>query len=122
MKQGLKNKIITIVIIGFVLGALIYSYSSATIFQEGNPLPQIKGIAQLIFGKSDMVKLSSSDNKYITRNKNGQNAIDSYLSNKGYHFTEQMGSGYFYTSSNDSFVVTRRQYSRFYAIWTFNKQ
>jgi len=113
----MKNKTIIIAIISFALGALVYHLFSPVIFQEGNPWPQIKGIAQLTFGKSDMVKLSGSENKYLTKNKGSWDVVDSFLKSKGYEFTEQMGSGYFYKSSDSSIVMTRRQYSRFYVIW-----
>lgn len=99
------------------IGFLILMYSPV-IFQEGNPWPEIKGIARLAFGGSDMVKLSGSDNKYLTKSQGGFNAVDAFMKNKGYEFTDQMGSGYFYKSSDKTAVITRRQYSRFYAIWT----
>jgi len=115
-KDLFKNKAIIIAIISFALGALIYNFSSV-ILQEGNPWPQIKGIAQLTFGKSDIVKLSGSDNKYLTKSRGGWDAIDGFLRNDGYEFSEQMGSGYFYKSSSSRVVMIRRQYSRFYVIW-----
>ena len=119
-KDLFKNKAIIIAIISFALGALVYNFSSV-IFQEGNPWPQIKGITQLIFGKSDIVKLSGSDNKYLTKSRGGWDAIDGFLRNDGYEFSEQMGSGYFYKSSSSSIIMTRRQYSRFYVIWTIDE-
>ncbi len=115
-----KNKAIIIAIISFALGALIYNFS-AVIFQEGNPWPQIKGITQLTFGKSDMVKLSGSDNKYLTKSKGGPTVVETYMKNRGYEYTDQMGSGYFYKSSDKTVVLTRRQYSRFYVIWTITE-
>ncbi len=112
----MKNKGIIIGIISFATGALIFSYLPV-VFQEGNPWPQIKGIAQLTFGV-DMVKLSGSDNMYLTKSQSGRQAIDAFMKEKGYEFDEQMGSGFFYKSSDKTIVVTSRQYSRFYAIWT----
>ncbi|MFA5359024.1 MAG: hypothetical protein WC310_04385 [Patescibacteria group bacterium] len=117
----MRNKTIIIAIVSFALGALIYNLFSPVIFQEGNPWPQIKGITELTFGKSKIVKLSGSDNKYLTKNKGGWEVADSLLKNKGYEFTEQMGSGYFYKSSDSNAVMTRRQYSRFYIIWAITE-
>ncbi|MFA5936582.1 MAG: hypothetical protein WC822_01750 [Candidatus Paceibacterota bacterium] len=65
--------------------------------------------------------MSSSDNEYLTKNKGGWDVIDSFLVNKGYEFIEQMGSGYFYKSSDSNIVMTRHQYSRFYVIWTITE-
>lgn len=103
---------------GLILGIGMFLYLPV-IFQEGNPWPQIKGVAELTFGQSGLAKLSGSDNKYLTKNRGGWENINSFLENKGYKFTEQMGSGYFYKSFDKAVVLTRRQYSRFYAIWTF---
>jgi len=117
-----KNKKVLLIIsfIILVMGIFIFFYSPV-IFQEGNFWPQIKGITQLTFGKSDIVKLSGSNNKYFTKSKGGWDIVDSFLKNKGYEFTEQMGSGYFYKSSDSDVVITRRQYSHFYVIWAITK-
>jgi len=109
-----------IAIISFALGAFIYNYFPV-IFQEGNPWPQIKGVAQLTFGGSDMVKLSSSDNSYLTKSQGGLEAVDGLLRARGYEFVEQMGSGYFYGSSESNTILVGRQYSRFYTIWTLSE-
>ena len=113
----MRNKTVLIAIISFALGAFIYNFAPI-LFQEGNPWPEIKGILKLTFGGLEMVKISDLDNMYLTKSQNGFMAVDAFMKNKGYEFSEQMGSGYFYESSNKNVVITRRQYSRFYAIWT----
>lgn len=114
-----KNKkvLLLISIIILVLGVFVFFYSSV-IFQEGNPWTQIKGITQLTFGKSDIVKLSNFDNKYLTKSKGGPAVVEAFMEDRGYEYIDQMGSGYFYKSSDETIVLTRRQYSRFYTIWT----
>jgi len=115
--QSKNKKILVIISIAIlVIGAgIMYS---PIIFQEGNPLPEIKGIAELTFGKSDIVKLSGSDNKYMTESKNGM-VIHDFMKAKGYEFTEQMGSGYFFESpTGQNAVVTHRYYSRYYSLWS----
>ncbi len=120
LKNILKNKAIIIAIISFALGALIYNYS-AVIFQEGNPWPQIKGIAQLTFGNNDVVKLNIGQNKYITKSNNAE-IIKSFMKEKGYDFTEQMGSGYLFESrTGTSAIATHRYYGRFYSLWTITE-
>lgn len=113
------SKIIVIAIIIFVLGILIYNFSPV-IFQEGNPWPEIKGIAELTFGEEKLVKLSDSENKYLTKSEGGAEIIKLYMENNGYEFSEQMGSGYFFNSSDGNIIVAKRQYSRFYSIWEFS--
>jgi len=114
-----KSKKVLLLISAFILivGIFLSLYSSV-IFQEGNPWPEIKGIVRLTFSGSDMVKLSGSDNKYLTKSQGGPLAVEEFMKNRGYEYTDQMGSGYFYKSSDKNIVLTRRQYSRFYTIWT----
>jgi len=117
-----KNKkfllVTTLVIL--VIGIFAFVYSPV-IFQEGNPWPQIKGIIQLKFSGADIVQLSGSDNKFMTESKNGI-MIHNFMKTKGYEFTEQMGSGYFFKSpTGQSAVATHRYYSRYYSLWTITE-
>ncbi|MFA6410666.1 MAG: hypothetical protein WCW26_03790 [Candidatus Buchananbacteria bacterium] len=112
-KKILFTTSFTVLVIGFLV--LVYL---PVIFQEGNPWPQIKGITQLTFGGADMAKLSGSDNMYLTKSRGGSIAVDAFMKGRGYEFSEQMGSGYFFKSSDKTIVLTKRQYSRFYTIWT----
>jgi hypothetical protein len=117
-----KNKKVLLLISMAILvvGVLLFLYS-AVIFQEGNPWPEIKGIVQLKFGDSDIVKLSGFDNKFMTESKNGT-MIHDFMKTKGYEFTEQMGSGYFFKSSTgQSAIVTHKYYSRYYSLWTITE-
>lgn len=112
-------KIIILSLIIFGIGICLYS---PVIFQEGNPWPQIKGVSQLNFTGKDLVKLSSGENKYITKNNNGLEIIKAFMKDKGYDFTEQMGSGYFFKDENgESVTVTHRYYSRFYSLWNITE-
>jgi hypothetical protein len=117
----MRNKAIIIAIISFALGALIYNLFAPVIFQEGNPWPEIKGIVQLKFGGKDIVQLSGSDNRFMTESKNGT-VIHDFMKTKGYEFTGQMGSGYFFKSSTgQSAVATHKYYSRYYSLWTITE-
>lgn len=123
LEHSSKNKKILLLVSAIILIAGIFlSLYSSVIFQEGNPWPQIKGITQLTFGKSDIVKLSDSDNKYLTKNQGGPMAVEVFMKDCGYEYTGQIGSGYFYKSSDETVVLTRRQYSRFYTIWTITEK
>ena len=54
----------------------------------------------------------------MTESKNGM-MIHNFMKTKGYEFTEQMGSGYFFKSpTGQSAVATHRYYSHYYSIWT----
>ncbi len=104
------------------LVGVTYFLFSPIIFQEGNPWPQIKGMAKLSLGKEEMVKLSASDDKYMSPSSNGQEIIKSFMKDRGYDFTEQMGSGYmFKSSSGESAIATHRYYSRYYSLWNITE-
>ena len=119
-KNPTKNIAIIIAIVSFALGALIYNYS-IVIFQEGNPWPEIKGIVQLKFSGKDIVQLSGSDNKFMTESKNGT-MIHDFMKDRGYEFTGQMGSGYFFeTATGQKAIATHKYYSRYYSLWTITK-
>ena len=117
-----KNKkiLLTASLAILAIGFLAFMYSPI-IFQEGNPWPQIKGIVQLKFGDADIVPLSGSDNKFMTESKNGM-VIHDFMETKGYEFTGQMGSGYFFKSpTGQSAVATHKYYSRHYSLWTITE-
>ncbi|MFA6919142.1 MAG: hypothetical protein WC244_03490 [Patescibacteria group bacterium] len=121
-EHQLKNKKILLLILAVILiiGVFLFFYSPV-IFQEGNPWPQIKGVIQLKFSGADIVQLSGSDNKFMTESKNGM-MIHNFMKTKGYEFTEQMGSGYFFKSQTGaSAVATHRYYSRYYSLWTITE-
>jgi hypothetical protein len=105
-----------VLIIIFVLVFLLYR---PVIFQEGNPIPLIKGITQLNFTPDKIVKLNMDGDKYLTKGKNGQKILVNLLNDQGYEFISQMGSGYFFKDKNDNaLLATHRYYSRFYSIWS----
>jgi len=111
-----KNILLLVSAVILIVGVFLSLYSPI-IFQEGNPWPQIRGIAQLTFGKSDIVQLSGSKNTFMTESKNGT-IIHDFLKTKGYEFTGQMGSGYFFESEYGiKLTVIHRYYSRFYSLW-----
>jgi predicted RNA binding protein YcfA (HicA-like mRNA interferase family) len=108
-------------VFAIVLAVGIFLYSPV-IFQEGNPAPQIKGIVRLNFFNKDIVKISELKNLYMTKSKNGQEVIKSFMKEQGYDFIEQMGSGYFFKNINgDSMVIVHKYYSRFYSLWSVSE-
>ncbi|MDD4304779.1 MAG: hypothetical protein PHG92_04860, partial [Patescibacteria group bacterium] len=122
-KYLIKNKKILLPILAIVslIAGIFLSLYSSVIFQEGNPWPQIKGMVQLKFDDSDIVKLSGSDNRFMTESKNGT-MIHDFMKTKGYEFTEQMGSGYFFKSTTgQTAIATHRYYSRYYSLWTITE-
>jgi hypothetical protein len=123
-KNPSKNKkALLLIFITLLIAGVFLSLYYPVIFQEGNPWPQIKGIAQLNFGNSNIVKLSDSDNKYITKSKNSQEVIKDFMKDKDYEFKEQMGSGYLFKSPNgESAVAVHKYYGRYYSLWSITEK
>ncbi|MCK9626527.1 MAG: hypothetical protein M0R23_08750 [Bacteroidales bacterium] len=119
--QSKNKKILLIASLAvLVIGFLAFMYSPV-IFQEGNPWPEIKGIVQLKFSGKDIVQLSGSDNKFMTESKNGT-MIHDFMKDRGYEFTGQMGSGYFFESATgQKAIATHKYYSRYYSLWTITE-
>ncbi len=121
-EHSAKNKKVLLFISLIILMAGIFLvFYSSVVFQEGNPWPQIKGIVRLNLGGEAVVKLDIGENKYITKSNNSE-IIKSFMEDRGYKFTEQMGSGYFFESKTGAgATATHRYYSRFYSLWTINE-
>lgn len=100
----------------FGLGLFLYY---PIFFQEGDPWPQIKGIARLTLDKNEIVKISDQENKYMTKSEGGKEAVINFMRQKGFDFVEQFGSGYVFERQGKSIVVVHRQYSRLYSLWNF---
>ncbi len=87
------------------------------IFQEGNPWPLLKGIANLHAGRQELVRLDFPGEQYLSRG-NDTEAIKSFLESRGYDFVEQMGAGYIFESATGSrALAVHRYYSRHYSLW-----
>lgn len=122
MLKTKRNKILGffgVLIAIFILVVLLYR---PVIFQEGNPMPLVNGIMRLNFTQDKIVVLNMDGDRYLTKSNNGQEVIKSYMQDKGYAFTEQMGSGYFFKSlTEQSAVATHKYYSRFYSLWNITE-
>ncbi len=118
--QPQNLKLLLFIFILLLLTGIFLLFYSSVIFQEGNPWPQIKGIVSLNFGNSDVVKLSIGDNKYITKS-NHPELIKTFMKDKGYEFSEQMGSGFLFKSTEKKAVAVHRYYSRFYSLWSITE-
>jgi len=116
-KKNRKLKIIIFSIITIII--FIFSFYSPVVFQEGNPLSLFKAIIKLNTSPSDIIKLDQKGEVYLTKSRNSQDILENKLKEQGYYFVEQLGSGYLFKNNNsDALIITRKQYSRFYHIWT----
>lgn len=115
-----KLKITVLIIIAIIV--IPFSFYSKVIFQEGNPIPLFKAIIKLNITSQDIIKLDLNEKKYLTKSKNDQEVLKNNLEHDNYRFIEQLGSGYLFRNNNfDILIVTRKQYSRFYSIWSIGE-
>ncbi|MDF2678613.1 MAG: hypothetical protein K0Q97_2967, partial [Bacillota bacterium] len=85
------------------------------IFQEGNPLPLIKGIVQL--NKESFVKINEDPVTYMTKAGN-KNDLFNYIEKENeVKFKEQMGSGHLFESVDKNLMLVSKQYTKFYQVW-----
>jgi predicted NAD-dependent protein-ADP-ribosyltransferase YbiA (DUF1768 family) len=106
--------IIILAISGFVL------LVRPILFQEGNPVPILRGIARVTFNQGKLVRLDLPGEVYLTKSDSADRVMADFLSLQKYTLVEQLGSGYVFESASGSrIVITRRQYSRYYSLWRF---
>lgn len=119
--SSVRKKIkIAIIIILVIFAAVFFLYRSV-IFQEGSPWPLIKAITQLNTGSDGFVMLDGESEKYLTKSKNGIDTIKQIVADD-YSLVEQMGAAYIFENNTERLIITQKQYSRFYSIWTIIKE
>lgn len=74
IKNFKKIKIVFLIILIILLSLLFYFFKPI-IFQEGNPIPIIKGIIELNFSNQEFVKLNTDGNKYLSKSKNSNDFL-----------------------------------------------
>jgi len=121
-----KKITITVTVIVGLYVAFIYMpiILSGALWQEKDPLKHLISVAKLKLTGSGYEKIREVDNKYVVylsdteRDDTFQN-IQLALEQNGWQFKEQLGSGYiFEKAGEETMVVTSRQYSSSYYLWT----
>lgn len=85
------------------------------IFQEGNPIPIVKGIIKL--SNNSFVKINQEPVMYITKS-NDKNDLFLYIEKENnVKFREQMGSGHLFESVDKNLILVSKQYTKFYQVW-----
>lgn len=111
--------VMTTLIITFLIQGIIISVYGDVLFQEGNPAPIIKAIGKLETGDVDYVEISGTPIKYISKSRvDREKMIREYMSDLGWTYKEQMGSGYFFERDGVEGLVNTKQWTGKYFIWT----
>ena len=95
------------------LGLLSISYAS----NISNPFIIIKWVLRLEINDTQIEKIS--DNPLILIGKQSTDIIN-YMSNLGYIFETQEGSGYFFNKDNETIILTSEQFTKKYITWRLN--
>lgn len=109
------KKIVLILFVVVLAFGLIIIYP--VLFQEGNPLPILKGIAKLSFDEDEIVKISDNPQRYISKTDTGKSPIIDLMSQESWEFEDQMGSGYIFYKNGNRKNVSSVQYTKKYIIW-----
>lgn len=111
----IRRAIIIVVSVILILGLIKIS---PVLFQEGNPVPILKGIVELGTSDDKIIKISESPQRYLTKTSVGDTPLIDLMNREGWRFVEQMGAGYVFSKTTDRLVITSVQYTGKYRIWT----
>lgn len=87
------------------------------IYQEGDPLPVIKGIIQL--NSKSYAKISDDPIKFITKTNDKNELFDYIEKENNVKFEEQLGAGYIFDGPEKNVILISNQYTRFYQVWKY---
>lgn len=122
MEKNNKKRIIIFSLALIIIFALATQLYAPVIFQEGNPVPYLRGIWQLNYSQKDIIKLNVGGDRFMTKSRNGLGVVTALMKSQDYEFVEQLGAGYFFKSKNGQRItIVHRYYSRYYSLWSFSK-
>lgn len=121
IKSKIMTVIVTLVITFSLLGFLVGSFGNI-LFQEGNPIPILSSIIKLEFTDVEYVELSTVPERYISEIELGNNdwysVVKEFMETRGWEYKEQIGSGLIFEKDKDQIIVSTRQYTKNYFIWS----
>ncbi|KGX88558.1 hypothetical protein [Pontibacillus litoralis] len=124
MKKILRWFLIFAFVFSLVIGAFAVKFSD-TLFQEGNPLPIIKGIIQLQLEDVTYVPINKENTRFIAVHKADSETEEEdsfpeailYMGNKGWAFDKQKGNELHFTKENKTTIVKTVMYTSDYYIF-----
>jgi|LGVF01.1.fsa_nt_gb hypothetical protein len=116
--KGLKLIIGLVILFLVLITAGVYPLLT----QETNTLSVLNGIIKLNIKNLDTFEYDadSTSKQYITKSKDGFEAISNMLQLEGWVFKEQFGSGFLFEYSTDEkqkITIGSIQFSRYYRLW-----
>ena len=111
----MKKVIIFLLSVTLILGLVIVS---PVLFQEGNPIPILKGIVELSSSDDKIIKISETPQRYLSKTNVGDTPLIELMDKEGWEFVEQLGAGYIFSKVSDKLIITSVQYTGKYRVWT----
>lgn len=97
---------------------LVFLAIYPVLFQEGNPIPILKGIMILNIREDKIVEISEEPKIYIAKTEEGISPITELMEREGWKLDEQLGAGYIFLSDNNSkLIIESTQYTGKYTLW-----
>ena len=103
-----------------LLGLFIIGYKDV-FFQEGKPLPLVKGIGKMMVTGKPIVQYAENPDKYIMKFDNGYVPLKQFMKEKGWEYQEQVGSGFVFRKGNENTTITTRWYTKKFLLIYLNE-
>ncbi|HZK52947.1 MAG TPA: hypothetical protein VFC84_01895 [Desulfosporosinus sp.] len=110
----MKRTILILLSVFILLGLIIVS---SVLFQEGNPIPILKGIVELSSSDDKIIQISETPQRYLSKTNVGNAPLIELMDKEGWKFVEQLGAGYIFSKDGDRLIITGVQYSGEYIVW-----
>ena len=111
----MKRMILILLSVSLILGLIIVS---PVLFQEGNPIPILKGIVELSSSDVKIIQISESPQRYLSKTNVGNTPLIELMDKEGWKFFEQLGAAYIFSKVGDRLIITGVQYTGKYRVWT----
>ena len=114
--KRVRTSVIIAGLVAVLLLALVL-INSNSIFQEGNPLPLIKGMYQIQFGEQTYVKVKDAPETYLTKSQQASDLFGYIEKSRNVKFYRQLGTSYLFKGEGGEITVAARQYTSAYRVW-----
>ncbi|RHW39047.1 hypothetical protein D1B31_13885 [Neobacillus notoginsengisoli] len=85
--------------------------------QEKEPMKHFLAIVKVDFTTSEYEKISETEYGYVYVSDSSFATVKKFMSEKGWKFTEQYGSGLEFKKDGKTTIVGVKNYSSFYSLW-----
>lgn len=110
--------------IGWIAGAAFLMFvfllftQRAVLFQEGNPLFMGWAVVRLEVSDLEIVKVSDKPPRYLSPVDVEVDPFIKMMEQQGWKFADQMGGGIVFEKKGETFIATKRKWTRRYNVIT----